>query len=77
MKENRKPPLLYPVTAKHLRLLLRKHRWQQKELAVLCDRTPSCVSHWVSGLSRPRVDDLQRIAQAFDVSVDWILGRDE
>lgn len=77
MKANRLRPVQYPVTAKRLRKLLREHRWLQKELAVLCDKTHSCVAHWVSGLSRPRIEDMERIAQEFNVSVDWLLGREE
>lgn len=66
----------YLATARRLRKLLRDNEWKQKDLAVLCGKTKGAISHWVSGHSRPRIEDLRIIAEHFDVTVDWLLGRD-
>lgn len=31
-------------------------------------------SHWKSGRNLPKVDKLQKIADYFNVSLDWLLG---
>jgi transcriptional regulator with XRE-family HTH domain len=32
-------------------------------------------ARWESGISKPSIDDIERMADFFDVSVDYILGR--
>jgi transcriptional regulator with XRE-family HTH domain len=76
ISKNGRERLHYRMTAKRIRKLLRDNDWQQRQLAALCRRSEGCISHWVSGHSRPRIDDMRVIADAFGVSIDWLLGRD-
>lgn len=39
--------------------------------------TKSTFSDWKNGRSEPKIDKLQKIADYFDVSVDWLLGKAE
>lgn len=37
--------------------------------------TKSTFSDWKNGRSEPKIDKLQKIADYFEVSVDWLLGK--
>lgn len=48
----------------------------QYELAVRLGVAQSAVGGWESGKREPGLDSLQEIANLFDVTVDYLLGRD-
>ena len=45
----------------------------QEELARAVGKTRNAVTQWESGVSRPRLNTLEEIAEALEVSVDWLL----
>ena len=45
----------------------------QEELARAVGKTRNAVTQWESGASRPRLNTLEKIAEALEVSVDWLL----
>ena len=49
----------------------------QKELAQALSITVSTLSHWECGYQEPNFDDLIMIADYFEVSVDYLLGRED
>lgn len=59
------------------RLLIAIHRRKitQRELAERIGVSPKVISKYVRGRSTPTLDTLYKIADALDVSVDWLLGR--
>ncbi|MCL1866425.1 MAG: helix-turn-helix domain-containing protein [Oscillospiraceae bacterium] len=50
---------------------------QQKELAQAMGVTQGTIGNWESGIRAPRFDMLERIAEYFSVSTDYLLGREE
>lgn len=50
---------------------------KQKTLAKVLGVTPSVVSQYEKGKALPGYDVLQKIADYFDVSVDYLLGREK
>ena len=59
-----------------IRELRKQYNYTQTELANLCKTTTSNVSGWECGKWQPDNDTLIMIANAFDVTVDYLLGRD-
>ena len=58
-------------------LELRKRRhWSQDELAEKLAVTRQAVSRWENGETVPNTDTLKLMAQIFEVSVDYLLGRE-
>lgn len=58
-----------------LKLERTKQRITQKELARICGISNSHLSHFESGARRPSFDNLIKIADALDVSLDKLVGR--
>ncbi len=48
---------------------------QQKELAKKLNRTPACISSWETGKTEPSIEDLVKLADVLDVSLDYLLDR--
>ena len=47
----------------------------QGQLADLANLQPSAVSHFETGSRKPSFDNLRRIADALDVTTDYLIGR--
>ena len=60
-----------------IKQLLDENRIEQKDLAEALICTEASMSRWVNGERIPKADTLCKIADYFDVSVDWLLGRSE
>jgi transcriptional regulator with XRE-family HTH domain len=58
---------------RHSREALR--RLSQSELAERAGLQPSAVSHFETGRRSPSFDNLRRLADALDVTTDYLLGR--
>lgn len=61
--------------AKSIRSLMEERGMTQDELAQAVGRTRQTVSQYVNGISEPGYDTLVKIADSFNVSVDFLLGR--
>lgn len=48
----------------------------QKDLAEALNRTRACVSSWEQGKTEPSLDDLIRLADFFNCTIDLIVGRE-
>ena len=48
---------------------------QQKEIAKRLNRTPACISSWETGKTEPSIEDLVKLADLLDVSLDYLLNR--
>lgn len=62
----------FPVA---LRALMREKAITQENIAEATGKTRQTVSQYVNGKSEPGYDTLVKIADYFDVSVDYLLGR--
>lgn len=58
-----------------LRELREDKNWQQKDVAEKVNRTTACISSWETGKTEPSIDDILRLADIFEVSCDYLLGR--
>jgi len=56
--------------------LLRKHNLSAYKVSKMTGVTQSTLSDWKRGRSTPKTDTLQKIADYFDVSVDYLMGRE-
>lgn len=50
---------------------------KQSELADIVKYRQNTVSNWETGRSDPPLDALEKMSSTFNVSIDYILGRDE
>lgn len=58
-----------------LRMLREKHGYSQKQLADVLHVSKNSVSHYELGGCMPSIDVIVSIADIFDVSIDYLLGR--
>ena len=49
----------------------------QKKLAEIIHTTDDCIFFWEKGRSEPSIDDIIALANYFDVSIDYLLGRSD
>lgn len=68
------PREAFAVTLKMLRL---QHGLTQQELAEHLELSPVTISGYELGRREPSIEMLERIADYFDVTVDYLLGREK
>ena len=71
LKEERKN--LFSVRLKELRL---QHGFSQEELAEKIGIKQNSYSDWENGKCKPNYEKLEKIADFFGVSLDWLFGRE-
>lgn len=62
----------FPTRLKSLRL---QHKMTQEQLGKKINVTKVSISGYENGTRSPDVETLQKIAEVFDVSIDYLLGR--
>jgi transcriptional regulator with XRE-family HTH domain len=72
MSEDRQPSEMFQERLKCAREL---RGWNQSELATRAGMPPSSIAHFESGSRKPSFDTLRRIANALEVTTDYLLGR--
>lgn len=60
---------------KRLQRLMKEQGTTQKQLGTAIGKRPQTVSLYTTGQSSPDVDTIRAIADYYDVSADWLLGR--
>lgn len=60
-----------------LKMLREKHGYTQQRLADSLHVTKNSISHYERNISMPDLDILCAIADIFDVSLDYLLGRSD
>lgn len=63
------------VFAQRLKELRTERKLTQKQLGVLLDSTEDCVYFWEKGRSESSIDEILRLAEIFEVTTDYLLGR--
>ena len=58
-----------------LKELRKEHSLTQKSLAKELDTTDDCIYSWEKGRSEPSIAELIMLANYFEVSLDYLLGR--
>jgi transcriptional regulator with XRE-family HTH domain len=72
MSENRQPSEIFQERLRSAREL---RGWNQSELANRAGMPPSSIAHFETGSRKPSFDTLRRIANALEVTTDYLLGR--
>lgn len=49
----------------------------QADVAKVLSKTITCICDWERGRTEPSIDDLQKLANFFEVSVDYLIGRED
>lgn len=75
MIENRQPSEIFQERLKIAREGLRK--WSQTELGRRAEMPPSSIAHFETGSRKPSFDTLRRLANALEVTTDYLLGRSD
>ena len=68
-------PDLAKVVAQRLALLRADDHRSQRELADACGVTLSVLNRAILGTGTPSPDALLKIADHYEVSLDWLMGR--
>jgi transcriptional regulator with XRE-family HTH domain len=63
--------------SERLRVLMRQRNLREKDLQAITGVSHSAVSGWVNGTRRPSHKNLYKIAAAYNVTTDWLLGLTE
>lgn len=58
-----------------LKMLREKNGYSQQQLADILHLSKNSISHYELGVCMPSIDVLINIADVFDVSLDYLLGR--
>lgn len=58
-----------------LKILREKNGYTQKELGALINLSEQAISHYENNTNSPNIDTIIKIANIFDVSIDYLLGR--
>lgn len=74
MTDERTPSDLFQ---ERLRAARELRKWSQDELAEKAGMPPSSIAHFESGSRKPSFDTLRRLANALEVTTDYLLGRVE
>src|SRR4051812_7528180 len=68
-----KPSDIFQQRLKTAREELRK--WSQGELGAKAGLPPTSIAHFEAGARKPSFDTLRKLANALDVTTDYLLGR--
>jgi transcriptional regulator with XRE-family HTH domain len=72
MPESSRPSDMFPERLR----LAREHRGlNQSDLAKRASLQASAISHFETGTRKPSFDNLRRLADALDVTTDYLIGR--
>lgn len=63
------------VLAKRLQLLRENRHWTKTDVSKRLKKTLSTYANWEYGIREPDAENLARIAELYDVSLDYLLGR--
>lgn len=69
--------MLHREYIERIKDLINEEKISQAELARSVGISQSAVCNWLNGKKEPSIDSLWRLADFFDVSVDYIIGRKE
>lgn len=59
----------------NLKKIREENNMQQKDVATRLFRTTACISSWETGKTEPSLDDLKELANLFQTSTDYLIGR--
>lgn len=63
--------------ANRLKELRKQHKLTQKQLADILFLDQTSISYWENGKTKPDFENQQLLADYFNVTIDYLLGREE
>ena len=60
-----------------LKELRKEKNMLQKDIATILHRSITTICDWERGKSEPSIDDLSKLADILEVSVDYLIGRSD
>ncbi len=63
--------------ASRIQYLRTKHGWTQAQLAERLYTTRGSINNWEQGISIPAMHVIVKIADRFNISLDYLIGRDD
>ena len=63
------------ILSKRLQELRKKHKWKQEEVAEQCNMVLRTYRRYETGEREPQASALVKIADFYDVSIDYLAGR--
>jgi transcriptional regulator with XRE-family HTH domain len=63
------------ILSERIKSARNKAKLTQEDLAIRLNMNPSAVGQWETARTAPSTERLAPLADALDVSVDWLLGR--
>lgn len=64
------------IFSERLKTLRKEKKLTQKELAEQIGISQKSYSHWESGKNEPSLENLIKLADLLEVSLDWLFGRE-
>lgn len=65
------------LVAQRIKDLMKSEKLTQMQLAHALEIGQSSISDWLNSKSEPSIENLWKLADFFDVSVDYLIGRKE
>lgn len=65
------------LVAQRIKDLMESEKLTQMQLAHALEVGQSSISDWLNSKSEPNINNLWKLADFFDVSVDYLIGRKE
>lgn len=65
------------LIAQRIKDLMKSEKLTQMQLARALGVGQSSISDWINAKSEPSIENLWKLADFFDVSVDYLIGRKE
>ena len=65
------------LVAQRIKDLMKSEKLTQMQLAHALEIGQSSISDWLNSKSEPSINNLWKLADFFDVSVDYLIGRKE
>jgi hypothetical protein len=64
------------VFSERLKELRKKRGYTQSELAKYMNMRQGSYTKWETGMTEPRIENLIKLADLLEVSLDWLFGRE-
>ncbi|RXZ84300.1 XRE family transcriptional regulator [Paenibacillaceae bacterium] len=64
------------MLGERLRSLRKERKMTQEQLASFLNAVKSTISQYENNINEPDIETIKKLADCFDVSVDYLLGRD-
>lgn len=65
------------LIAQRIKDLMKSEKLTQMQLTRALGVGQSSISDWINAKSEPSIENLWKLADSFDVSVDYLIGRKE